>query len=174
MNRNIQIQPANVEHADLYRQLRLQALATDPGSYLDRIDAAYDMPDAFWREDLARPDRRVLLGVDLDDAGTPVAMQAVNLVHNRQALLNGLYVDPDYRGDGLGRRMVEAGIQTAVTEWSPVAVTTEVLHHNSAAMHMFEDMGFATPGAKVVGRSRYGQPFGEYVYTREEPNFPAL
>lgn len=162
----ISISEASPDQSHLYRDIRLQALCTDPEVYLDGILPAFDAPADKWKADIDNPSKSVLLAIDDEVPDQAAAIQIVNRTRDNRALLNSLYVMPAYRSRGLDRRMIQSGIEVAEATWGVDTVYTEVLHTNARFMRVFEGLGFIASGAKVVGRNCYPKPFGEYVLTR--------
>lgn len=168
MSQEIQIQQADLGDLEKYRNLRLEALSTDPDVYLDDIVEAYEAEDSVWMRDLTDPSRVVLLGIDPLQPEKAVALQKINLTKDRRSLLHGLYVSSSYRSAGLAQKMVETAVQTAQEKWGSQTYYTEILHNNMRLMRLFERLGFVASGARVIGRDRYSRPFGEYVMTRTD------
>ena len=166
---DVNIAEASLNQAHLYRDIRLQALCTDPEVYVDELLPAFDAPTEKWAADIADHNRRVLLAIDDESPDRAVAIQIVNRTRDNRALLHSLYVMPSYRSRGLARRMIKSGIGVAEDEWGANSVYTEVLHTNVRFMQVFESLGFIASGAKIVGRNRYPKPFGEYALTRMPP-----
>ena len=56
-------------------------------------------------------------------------------------ILNDLYVVPDYRRCGVGRKMLEAAVHFAKSEGA-VRLDLKTAHDNEAAMRLYEEFGF--------------------------------
>jgi ribosomal protein S18 acetylase RimI-like enzyme len=65
--------------------------------------------------------------------------------HAHVLAVNGLAVDPNAQGKGVGRRLVEAVIEKA-RERGLAKITLRVLGPNTSARHLYERCGFATEG----------------------------
>lgn len=55
----------------------------------------------------------------------------------------GVYVSPDRRGEGVGRRMVEQAVNRA-PELGIATLTAGIFAHNAASVRLFEGFGFKT------------------------------
>ena len=90
------------------------------------------------------PEAPLWLAVDDDD-------RAVGFMLLSDAHMEGLFIDPEWRGTGLGRGLVEHALML-----HPV-MTTDVNEQNGQAVGFYERMGFAP-----IGRSEtddHGRPY---------------
>lgn len=67
------------------------------------------------------------------------------LSHAHVLEINGLAVDPDRQGAGIGQRLVEAAVQECRRRGAR-KVTLRVLGPNTAARRLYEKCGFVTEG----------------------------
>ncbi len=94
------------------RDIRLRALADAPSAYGSRLDEEQDRPESFWRERLERHAAATFLALDGDETvGLVRAFIAPEDVTSAE--LVSMWVAPEARGQGVGRRLV-----AAVTEWT--------------------------------------------------------
>jgi ribosomal protein S18 acetylase RimI-like enzyme len=66
--------------------------------------------------------------------------------------LQSVYVDADYRGQGLFRRLLSCAIEAACAEGSVVNVRLYVEHANQSAMSVYRKLGFVPAGYEVMER----------------------
>lgn len=67
------------------------------------------------------------------------------LSHAHVLEINGLAVDPDHQGAGIGQRLVEAAVQECSRRGAR-KVTLRVLGPNTAARRLYEKCRFVTEG----------------------------
>ena len=112
----------------------------------DAVDATHDFLTAEDRAAIGEevkaflPDAPLWLAVDADDR--PIAFMLLDGIS-----MEALFIDPDWRGKGVGKALVEHAIALHG------AITTEVNEQNGQAVGFYEKMGFVP-----IGRSeRDGQ-----------------
>jgi|GEM_PF-2624505 len=69
----------------------------------------------------------------------------------------GLYVRAGYRGQGIGRRLMEAGIAWAIGTPDVDRVELLVMENNATAIGLYESLGFAREGVKLCAIKK---PYG--------------
>lgn len=94
--------------------------------------------ESAWREELTNGDRHVL--VTRDFTGDVIGVATFATV-GEVADLHRVVVRADVRGQGIGRRMVQAGLEWAEAMGAE-QMMLEVEAGNSAAHHLYQDMGF--------------------------------
>lgn len=112
----------------------------------DAVDATHDFLTAEDRAAIGEevkaflPDAPLWVAVDADDR--PIAFMLLD-----GTSMEALFIDPDWRGKGVGKALVEHAIALQG------AITTEVNEQNGQAVGFYEKMGFVP-----IGRSeRDGQ-----------------
>ncbi len=138
------------------RALRLQALRDAPTAFGSTFEREASFPDERWQLLAASgasgmDDVAVIAAVD----GEWVAMARGYLERRDQrsappaAWLIAVYVDPRWRGHGLGR-----AVSGAVVDWARERGASEVLLHvgdwNGAARRVYEDLGFRPTGVRAT------------------------
>ena len=124
------------------RALRLEALRTAPEAFVARYEDVVAYPDREWQERARRP---TFVAV----AGDRFVGMATALRENdaRKALLFGMFVHPDARRTGVGRRLV-----AAVADWARAEgcsrVELGVAEGNDAAARLYESCGFVPTGER--------------------------
>mgnify|MGYP000742572085 CR=1 FL=1 len=100
------------------------------------VDATHDFLSAQDRADIEVQVRAFLpeapLWVAVDDNDVPVAFMLLSEHH-----LEALFVDPDARGTGVGRKLVEHALSLIPD------LTTDVNEQNAQAVVFYQKMGFA-------------------------------
>ncbi len=72
----------------------------------------------------------------------------------------GVSIHPDYRGQGIGRKMIEALINWAQGVKEIEKLILHVMHTNTGAIKLYENLGFSTEGREV---RVIKQPDGSYA-----------
>ena len=110
---DISVRPLGADDWELYRTVRLTALAESPGAFVATHDEEAAEPEEFWR---ARMDRSTRLLAERE--GSPVGIASVGPSDDDDpgvAQLFGLWVHPDERGSGVATELVRAGAHLAVS-----------------------------------------------------------
>lgn len=171
------------EYSSRLKKLRLESLKSDPDSWISVFESEVDQPPEFWFNRLSDP-RAVHLVLVHDDpdsnsssgeTSTLLESQWVGFVviitpendsaneagqPSSEYIMSALYVDSDFRGRGLGRRLVQATIQTVrddvlrATVASPVCITN-VRHGNDHALRLYQKLGF-----EVIDSDHHGEKEG--------------
>jgi ribosomal protein S18 acetylase RimI-like enzyme len=105
------------------------------------------------------PPRGVLLLAELD--GAPVGCGAVRPLDDDICELKRVYVRPDFRGTGMGRRLTETALQIA-REMGYKSIRLDTLPQMQAAQRLYEGLGFRDITA-YYGEPMPGQRFMEAV-----------
>lgn len=129
---------------DLYRTLRLEALADSPAAFCETLESARA---ADWHaRTLAganSPDRAVFVAL----AGEPaVGMVLVRCdAENGVTAVNSMWVHPDYRRRGVGRSLLDAAVGFAQAAGKS-ELTLWVTDANPHALAFYQTYGFALTG----------------------------
>ncbi len=132
---------------DAFRSLRLNSLRLAPDSYRriysDEVEAPLDRWAPFLDRLAADPDSDVLLAsVDGDAVG--VAFVGLN-PETAVMSLGGMWVEPEGRGAGVGRALVDQGVAWGVDRGATRA-RLAVSIGNGAAEHLYKSSGFVSTG----------------------------
>jgi predicted GNAT family acetyltransferase len=122
---------------EVLRDIRLRALAESPDAFGSTLDRERDYDEKEWRRRLVRP----VFAVLADDR--PVAMAGAFTDEGRLQVW-GMWTDPDHRGRGHARTLLDALLGAAVADGRPVS-----LHVNTAnpvARAAYESYGFVPTG----------------------------
>jgi ribosomal protein S18 acetylase RimI-like enzyme len=131
-----------------YKDLRLRALADSPDAFASTRARESARGDDEWRDRLERGanslrDFPALASV----GGVPAGIVWTRFDDERPGIahLFQVWVAPEHRGTGVGRRLVEAAIAWA--RRSEVRVLElAVTSNGSAAAHLYRDLGFSAVG----------------------------
>jgi GNAT superfamily N-acetyltransferase len=131
---------------DLYRQVRLDALRTDPEAFASTVEQESQFDDDTWASRLAGfAGRRGGIFV-AESEGVPVGMAGVGFSERAgDTVLWGMWVRPGFRNHGTGRALVDAAIAWAVVEQA-TTITLWVVRTNTSGISLYEQCGFVATG----------------------------
>jgi ribosomal protein S18 acetylase RimI-like enzyme len=141
----VHIQRLHAEQWARGRDLRLRALRDAPYAFWATADDEAALSAARWRARLERTDAATVVAVaEGTDAG--LAVGAPHHDDPDDAGLYAMWVDPSFRGRGIGDALV-----AAVVVWARAAghrrLRLEVADHNTSAVRLYERAGFVATGA---------------------------
>ena len=135
---------------DLHRELRLRALHGAPDSFGEALDDAAARPISYWSEltrSVTEPGRHAMF---LACEGEDVLGTAYGLLDPERSgmgRVGGMWVEPAWRGRGVGRALLEAVSSWArgrglkqLGLWAPL--------HSPAAIALYSRAGFRDTGAR--------------------------
>jgi ribosomal protein S18 acetylase RimI-like enzyme len=135
--------------------------AEDVGRLLHDFNTEYDDytpgPEAMGkriRELLASGDVTVLLGGEAPDGLAVLRFRPSLWSETLDCYLEELYVAPDRRGEGLGRALMEAAIETAREEGAGY-MDLGTAETDTAARALYEKLGFSNKEGKPDGPINY-------------------
>ena len=128
------------------RDLRLRALAADPGAFAEPRASAESAPPERWERWAAQHDNVVFVALDGDRY---VGMAAGGMHHELEGAvwLFALWVEPDSRGNGLGARLIEA-VAGWAGEQGATRLDLSVTTNNPAAAALYARAGFGETGRR--------------------------
>ena len=131
------------EEACLYRDIRLEALRTEPDAFSSTFEAERERPlDQF----AARLSDAHVVGAFLGDLLVGIAgfYRQSGPKHSHKGMLWGMYVRPAHRSSGIGRMLVEAIIAHAGRQVELLQLF--VVADNLAARALYRKLGFVEYG----------------------------
>jgi RimJ/RimL family protein N-acetyltransferase len=138
------------EDAAAFQALRLQALLECPTAFSSSYEEERDSPLAVIAERLAPAEGRAVFGAF--DAQRLVASVGIQREHQRKlahkAFIWGMYVDPSFRGQGVGRQLLERALAHAASMPGLRQVNLGVNAANTAAIALYEAVGFERFGVE--------------------------
>jgi ribosomal protein S18 acetylase RimI-like enzyme len=146
--------------AMLYREIRLEALAAHPEAHSSTLAREQGKPLAWFEERLTTSDvfgaycAQELVGVAgfrrVDGAKT-----------EHKAVLWGMYVRPQARKSGTGRRLADAVAAHAATRVEQLQLA--VVSENEAALRLYAAVGFVEYGREVKALKQDGRYYDEIL-----------
>ena len=150
----VHVRPLVPEDAEIYQRLRLRGLREAPEAFGSTYEEDAALPLAAVAERLGRvtaPAARVVLGAFADGAlvGVVGCMQESRTKTRHTAVVWGTYVAPESRGDGVGRRLLDA-LLAEVRTWPGVErLTLSVVERAGAARRLYASVGFVEFGREA-------------------------
>jgi ribosomal protein S18 acetylase RimI-like enzyme len=148
---NLSIREINIEHAEAYRRLRLEALRSEP-------EAFAESPDEFARKSLEEIKDQISdwqqLGAFVIGAFTPdgilVGMVGVYCYPREKTRHRGkvwgVYITKEARETGLAKQLFTDVIERAKQSADLVQMELEVGADNKRAYRLYQSLGFVTCG----------------------------
>ena len=153
---DVEIRALGPEDADVYQRFRLAALREAPEAFGSTYEEDAVLAPGVVAERLRaarEPAGRVVLGAFAGGALVGVAgcMQEPKLKARHKAMVWGMYVQPDRRGQGLGRQLLSALVAEA-RAWPDVErLTLTVVERGEAARRLYAGAGFEPFGHEPDG-----------------------
>jgi GNAT superfamily N-acetyltransferase len=158
---DIEIRQLDAEaDADLYRGIRLEALKANPEAFGSSHETEAAQPLSWFSARLA--DSTVLgafRDTELVGIVALVVQQGPKKAH--KGIIVGMYVRPDARGGGTGRRLMEAIIEIARHRVELVQLT--VVRNNEEARRLYASLGFEEYGVEWHSLKHDGRYYDEIL-----------
>lgn len=139
--------PASGADWQAFRRLRLNSLRLAPDSYrrvyADEVTAPLDRWAPFL-DRMAADDNAAVLLAEIDAVAVGLAFLGLDTVTFVMSL-GGMWVEPEARGRGVGRALVDAGLAWGLARGA-AASRLAVSIGNAAAEHLYRSAGFTPTG----------------------------
>jgi GNAT superfamily N-acetyltransferase len=128
-----------------YRDVRLRSLENDPSAFGATLDEEASQPDAFWQRrastGAATADRAMFVA---DDGSRFQGMVVGFLLQNPRGLADmaGMWVDPSFRGWGVGRALLDT-VSAWARDRGATRIQAWVTETNAPAIAFLAGAGFA-------------------------------
>jgi RimJ/RimL family protein N-acetyltransferase len=157
---SIEIRPLAPRDAESYREIRLEALRNSPEAFGSNFEFEAAQPLAWFEHRLASSG---VFGAFRDGALLGIAgffiQQEPKKAH--KATLWGMYVRPQARGSGIGRRLVETVIDAARARAELIQLA--VVSENEAARRLYSALGFSQYGLEKNALKQDGRYHDEVL-----------
>ena len=139
------------EDAAAFQGIRLQGLRECPSAFSSSYEEEADTPLQTIAERLTPKPDDAIFGCFVNSklAGVIGLQREARVKLAHKAFVWGMYVAPDHRRGGIGRKLVESALRYATTEWDIFSVTLGVNAGNEAAVALYQSMGFRTYGRET-------------------------
>ena len=159
-----------------YRQLRLRALKEEPTAFTSSWSEEIEKSEVAWRERLDSHLYRRFCAVNNEHVlGMSGCRFEAKEKKNHKATLIAVYVEPEFRGRRLGRKLVQKALLAAFEDPRVKAVNLSVTSDNVPAIGLYEEMGFEKwgeePQAIRVNNTFYAKTFMELTVEKWKNRF---
>ncbi len=150
----MEVRRVRSEQWEALRDVRLRALADAPDAFGTTHAEAVTRPDTWWRDWAAKSAASDTQAMVLAwDADAPVGIAGVFATDDDVWQVISMWVDPNARGRGVGRALLEAVIAWAKERDASRAVRLSVTDGNDDARRLYERYGFVDTGVTEPLRS---------------------
>lgn len=142
----MKIRPLTNADADAFRALRLMALRDTPEAFGSSYQEEVDRPREHFAARAAPPEPSATFGAFADGqlVGTAGLLVSNRLKQRHKAYMWGVFVLPDFRGQGVGRKLVQHVIDRAAGNVR--VLQCSVVTAQEATRRMYHAMGFVPYG----------------------------
>jgi len=164
----MEIRELNPSDTASYRILRVQALNEWPPAFGSPASEEKEKSIKETESFLSGSKERKLFGSFDGDKLTGIVRHSLYSGSNEghRAYIAGLYVEPGHRGQGIGRALLARGIEESKKNKEIRRVNLTVVSNQSAAISLYESMGFEKCGIDYEAFSAKGQYFDEILMTK--------
>lgn len=160
----ITIRQLDPNDAAIFQQVRLQALQNAPeafgSSYEEEKDRSLDTVAS--RLDPADPHRATFAAFAGEQAvGLTGIYREDRLKTRHKAMIWGVFVNPDFRGQGIAQQLIETAIDRARTWEGVQQIQLAVVLQNQSAYRLYRRLGFVTWGIEPAALLWQGQALDE-------------
>ncbi|MBP0459494.1 GNAT family N-acetyltransferase [Streptomyces montanisoli] len=145
MNVMVKVGRAAREDWAALRAIRLRALGRDPDAFGSSLGDELARPEGFWRDRIASS-AWFLAWVGRQSVGV-VAAVAPPFPTSVELQLDAMWVDPAWRGHGVGEALVDAVLALARDQGAE-CVSLTVVDGNDHARRLYERAGFRATGER--------------------------
>ena len=161
---NIRIVQLTPEDWEILRKLKLTSLQLEQIAFLDYqdgMDTYLKRTEYEWRKKLDEQASSTVY-VFAEENGEFIGMvNAFIYEKEKEALIQHLYVDPDHRGQMVGKRLLETLLQKLKDRGDIEKAKLAVLETQQPAIRLYESLGFEKTGEILVMRGdRHYKSFG--------------
>ena len=164
MHEPVTLRRATPDDWRAYRALRLRSLELAPDAFGSTLDAESPQPDEWWRGRLATS-HTLLAEVDGAAVGIGTGIRDRHEIGSREIV--GLWVEPEFRGRGIAREMIET-----LAVWARDAAAHAIalwVSDGNPARRFYERAGFVATGERDVVRGTLMEERMRRTLERSEP-----
>jgi ribosomal protein S18 acetylase RimI-like enzyme len=161
---NIEVRRLGAGDAELFRDIRLEALRCNPEAFGSTFEAEKDKPLSRFSERLGTSRvHGAFHAAKLIGIAVLVIQQSAKMAH--KGALVSMYVRPQARRIGVGRRLVEAIIETARRHVELLQLT--VVTGNEAALRLYAGLGFVQYGLEKKALKQGDRYYDEILMAKD-------
>ncbi len=142
---NVEIYLLKPAEWPVYKTIQLEALKEDPQAFGANYSESVDFSDDKWQE---RPSNKDSLIFVAKDEETPIGLVGIHFENDqdeRVAHIWGMYISSNYRGMGLGKKLINKALDTVKkTQVKKVKLMVEC--EPTPAQMLYKSLGFEISG----------------------------
>ena len=161
---NITISRLNLDEWSKYKKLRLEALKNEPSSFSSSYEDSLKSPNDKWKEELQKSHNEdSIVMFFAKDGGRLVGMIGAFWQDKEKTKhignIFGVYVNPGYRGKGIGKLLMEAILNKLNDMPQIEKIKLGVVMQQTPALKLYEKYGF-----KIIGKCTKELKIGNEYY----------
>ena len=167
----MRIQQLDVHHAAAYQEIRLQALRECPTAFNSSYEEEKERPVSAFEASLVPSSTRVTFGAfsDAHLVGTVSVGREGRRKVKHKGSISGMYVSPNHRHRGLGRKLLAYALEVADSQMGLVQLTLVVNAANTSAISLYKSFGFESFGLEPAAAFIDGAFHDEMYMVRLSP-----
>jgi ribosomal protein S18 acetylase RimI-like enzyme len=159
-NSSIQVRLLTPADAELFREIRLEALRTNPEAFGSTYEAEKDSKEQKYAAWLANSQIfGAFQGSRLVGIAAFTVLEGVKQSH--KGLLRSMYVSPHSRKTGVGRKLIEAIIEAG--QGRVELLHLSVVSDNHQAIRLYKSLGFEQYGLEKHALKQNGRYYDEIL-----------
>jgi RimJ/RimL family protein N-acetyltransferase len=165
----VRIRVLTPDDAQAFQDLRLQGLQTSPTAFSSSYAEEVDRPIQAVAQRLGA-EASTVFGAFTEAGqlvGVTVLYREPRMKSHHKAFIFGMYVAPEYRGQGIGRALLEAAVSRARQLPDLRQLTLTVVASNQAAYSLYKSCGFETFGLERGAVEIDGNTYDVAYMTRQ-------
>lgn len=148
---NVKIQSVNSKYWQEYKAFRLKALQDDRHAFGASYENMIKKPDEYWKNQIEgskENSKKTVLFALFDNkiVGVVIIKFSKYKKLKHVARLSGFYVNPDYRGQGIGKKLFDAALQEISKNKEINKVKLSVNTVQTTAINLYRSYGFKEAG----------------------------
>jgi len=147
------VHPLSTKHAAQYRALMLHGYQHEPDAFTAEPSERASLPLSWWEQRIDGPQQSTAVFgafVDGELVGSVALEFSTRPKTSHKAHLIGMYMLEAWRGQGLGRQLLESALDSARQRPGTEVITLTVTEGNAAAIGLYEAVGFRTFGTEPM------------------------
>lgn len=166
----IHIEALKPEQWRLYREIRLEALKTEPQAFVTKYADSVNKPDSYWQNRLANADgEKSWLLFAMDNERAVGMLGAFAMEEPTVVEIVSVYVTPAMRSLGIGQMLMNTMLHTLRQNPRLNRVILEVSEKQLPAIALYQHLGFRITRTGMIN---YGDGSAALEYLMEMPLNP--
>ncbi|WP_431479513.1 GNAT family N-acetyltransferase [Massilia eburnea] len=150
---DVHILPLSIGHAAQYRDLMLHGFEHEPNAFTSTPAERAALPFSWWEQRIDDPQQNgIVFGAITNGhlVGTVGLEFSVRSKTSHKAHLIGMYTLAEWRGKGIGRKLLGAALAYARRRPGIEVITLTVTENNQSAIAVYEAAGFRSFGVEPM------------------------